>query len=144
MVNIGRPPLLSRYMNDQVKPQTETVIQPPDQPTMVWDGDCTFCRKWIERWARLTGGTVLYQQYQKTGDRFAPLNAADFRRAVCLIEPDGRVSRAAEAVYRSLYLAGSLPLFYRLYRTIPLFATVSEVIYRWVARNRDRLVRWGL
>jgi hypothetical protein len=30
----------------------------PERPLLVWDGDCDFCRRWIERWRRIAGDRV--------------------------------------------------------------------------------------
>ncbi len=110
---------------------------------MVWDGECDFCRRWIERWQRWTGGKIEFETYQQVGSRYAPLGPDEYRQAVFLIESDGKITRAAEAVFRSLWMAGSFQWPYNLYRSMPWFERASELVYRWVARNRDRLVRWG-
>lgn len=119
-------------------------VVPPNKPTMVWDGDCAFCARWIERWRRRTGDRIQYEKYQEIDNRFAPLSDAHYRRSVYLIEPDGDVTAAAEAVFRSLYLGGNIRVPYQLYRTVPLFAIITERGYEFVARNRNLLARLGL
>jgi len=42
---------------------------PADRPVLVFDGDCGFCRFWIERWRGATGGKVDYEPYQKVGKK---------------------------------------------------------------------------
>src|ERR1051326_8889356 len=93
-------------------PTITSHLQPPDPPTsqrplMIYDGDCSFCRRWIKRWGCLTGDTIDYQPYQTAAQRFADIPREDFGKSVFLIEPDGRRTRGAQALFRALSLAGS-------------------------------------
>ena len=120
----------------------------PSRPLLVWDGECSFCRRWIERWRGLTGDRVEYATYQDVAARFPEIPREKFAEAVRLIEPDGRVSGGAEAVFRTLSFARGRGWLIALYRRMPLFAPISEWIYRNVARRRpffDRAtsVIWG-
>src|SRR5690348_18511333 len=83
-----------------------TVAQPPPKPLMVYDGDCEFCILWVTRWAEQTRGAVDFQPLQVAAARFPEVPRSEFERAVQLIERDGRVSRGAAAVFRSLGEAG--------------------------------------
>src|SRR4030095_1826998 len=74
----------------------------PPKPLLIWDGDCDFCRLWIERWREMTADKVDYTTYQETAEHFPEISTNEFNRALVLIEPDGTVIFAAEAVYRSL------------------------------------------
>ena len=78
------------------------VASPPDKPLLIWDGDCHFCGLWIERWKVGTGDCVAYEKSQDVADRFPEIPREQFQKSVVLIEPDGRVYTAAEAVCRSL------------------------------------------
>ncbi len=115
------------------------------RPVMVFDGDCGFCRGWIARWQQATGDRIEYVPYQEAAPRFPQVPAANFARAVHLIEPDGRVCAGAEAVLRSLV---SIPVgdwLLGLYLTVPLFARISEALYRLVADHRgfaERITGW--
>ena len=83
---------------------------------MVFDGDCGFCRIWIARWRRGSTG-IDYVPYQEAADWFPAISREAFARAVHLVEPGGKVSRGAEAVFRALALGRPrrrLPLW--LYR----------------------------
>jgi len=111
----------------------------------VFDGECGFCRRWIERWRRLTGDAVEYAPYQEVASRFPEIPVEHFRQAAHLLEEDGRWSRGAEAVFRTLAYRRDDGGWLRLYRTVPGFAAISEWTYRQVARHRpafDRLTRW--
>ena len=120
-------------------------MTPAARPHFVYDGDCGFCRGWVERWRRRTGDRVVYAPFQEVADRFPSIALDAFRARVHLIEPDGRVSRGAEAVFRALSHAphGGWLLF--VYRRVPGFAAVAEAVYGWVAGHRSfltRLARW--
>src|SRR5229473_337032 len=75
------------------------VSNPPSKPLMIWDGDCHFCRRWIERWREMTAGRVDYEPFQTCAPRFPEIPRIEFEKAVQFIETDGRVFRAAEAAY---------------------------------------------
>jgi hypothetical protein len=64
---------------------------------------------------------------------------------VWLVEPDGRISGAAEAVCRALALPGKKRWMLWGYEHLPGLANVAEALYRLVSRNRglaDRIDRW--
>ena len=75
------------------------VSNPPPKPLLIWDGDCDFCRLWIERWREMTMGKVDYTTYQKATDRFPEIPPDEFNRSLVLIQQDGTVAFAADAVY---------------------------------------------
>jgi predicted DCC family thiol-disulfide oxidoreductase YuxK len=112
------------------------VGNPPPKPLMIWDGDCHFCKRWIERWREITAGKVDYCTYQETADRFPEVPVEQFKRAVAFIEPDGKTFFAAEAVYRSLRSRSSRKWLAWSYDHVPGFAVVSELAYKFIARHR--------
>src|ERR1051326_430233 len=79
-----------------------SVSNPPPKALLIWDGECHFCRLWIERWQEITAGKVDYATYQEAAHQFSEIPAEQFKHAMALIEPDGKTFFAAEAVYRSL------------------------------------------
>jgi predicted DCC family thiol-disulfide oxidoreductase YuxK len=113
------------------------------KPTMVYDGDCGFCRRWIGRWKKVTAGAVDYEPYQTAASRFSQVPEAEFKKAVYLFEPGGRVTHGAEAVFRSLATHRFLKWLPAFYGKAPIFLSVSEKIYQWIARNRSLLSRSG-
>lgn len=108
------------------------------KPLLVYDGDCDFCRKWITRWRRASGEGVDYAPYQEAAARFPQLQPERFKSAVHLIEPDGRISQGAEAVFRSLSYTPGRGWWLWLYLRVAPFAALSEWGYRQVARHRGR------
>ena len=112
------------------------------KPILIYDGDCGFCRRWIERWKKQTGSQVDYAPYQEVGGRFSHLSEADFKSSVQLVESDGKTYRGAEAVFRSLAAGGSQKLLWAYYH-VPGMRWTSEALYRLVATNRTFFSKIG-
>ncbi|PYL80786.1 MAG: hypothetical protein DMF21_07540 [Verrucomicrobia bacterium] len=112
------------------------VANPPSKPLLIWDGECHFCMRWIERWRVMTAGKIGYVTYQEVADQFPEIPRAEFGRAMTFIEPDGKTFFAAEAVYRSLQYRSSRKWLAWSYDHVPGFAEVSELAYRFIARQR--------
>lgn len=117
------------------------VSHPPERPLLIFDGECTFCRRWVGRWQRLVGDLAgaIESQQPELATRFPELTRERLDAAVHLVEPDGRVSRGAEAVFRSLVGVWRAPLW--AYEHLPGCARLSELVYRCVARRRLCLAR---
>ena len=112
------------------------VSNPPPKPLMIWDGECHFCKRWIERWREITAGKVDYATYQEAAPRFPEIPIEQFKRAVAFIEPDGEAFVAAKAVYRSLRYRSSRKWLAWSYDHVPGFAGISETAYKFIARHR--------
>jgi predicted DCC family thiol-disulfide oxidoreductase YuxK len=112
------------------------VSNPPPKPLLIWDGECHFCRLWIERWQEITADKVEYAPYQKAAQRFPEISIDQFQQAIVFIEPDGKALFAAEAVYRSLAYRRSRAWLAWAYDHVPGFAAVSEAGYSFIARHR--------
>lgn len=118
------------------------------KPTLIYDGDCGICRRWVDYWQRLTDGRVSYRPYQEAAADFPQIADDDFKRAVQLVEPDGHVHAGAAATYRVLCYAPGRQLWWWMYRRVPGFAAASEAAYAFLARRRDLLSQittllWG-
>ena len=112
------------------------VSNPPPKPLLIWDGGCDFCRLWIERWREITADKIDYATYQEAADRFPEVPVDQFQRAMVFIEPDGKVSLAAQVVYRSLAYRRSREWLAWSYDHLPGFACISETGYGFIARHR--------
>ena len=112
------------------------VSNPPPKPLMIWDGDCHFCRRWIERWREITAGEVEYATYQEAAGRFPEIPREQFPKSVVYIDKDGGVCFAAEAVYRSLRCRSSRKWLAWSYNHVPGFAPISEAVYKFIACHR--------
>ena len=113
------------------------VSNPPPKPLLIWDGDCDFCRLWIERWREMTAGKVDYTTSQEAVGRFPEIPPDEFHRSLVLVEPNGTVVFAAEAVYRSLAYRRPRKWLAWSYDHVPGFAAVSETGYGLIARHRN-------
>src|SRR5881394_1830096 len=112
------------------------VSNSPPKPLLIWDGECDFCRLWIERWREITAGKVEYATYQQAAHQFPEIPVEQFKRAMALIEPGGETFFAAEAVYRSLRYRSSRRWLAWSYDHVPGFAVISEIAYKFIARHR--------
>jgi predicted DCC family thiol-disulfide oxidoreductase YuxK len=104
---------------------------------MIWDGECLFCKMWIERWREITAGKVDYVTYQQAASQFPEIPLDQFKHAMAFIEPDGKTFFAAEAVYRSLQYRSSRKWLEWSYDHVPRFAAISESAYKFIARHRS-------
>jgi predicted DCC family thiol-disulfide oxidoreductase YuxK len=123
-------------------------VTTPPEPLLVFDGDCSFCRRWIARWRAVTGERVTYVPFQEAAERFPEVPRAAFAEAVHFRDASGTWSRGAEAVFRSLATAPGHAGSLWLHCHVPGFAFVTERAYRAVARHRDAADRvttllWG-
>ncbi len=115
---------------------------------MIYDGDCAFCKRWIERWKAWTGDSVDYEESQLVAERFPEITPERFARAVQLVQTNGEVIEGAEAVFLCLKDTPGKGWFYKVYAKRPLFAAVAEGAYDIVARRRKFFslmtrVLWG-
>ncbi len=114
----------------------QRVANPPTKPLLIWDGECHFCKLWIERWREITAGKVDYATYEQATHQFPEISVEQFKRAMAFIEPDGEAFFAAEAVYRSLGYRSSRRWLAWSYDHVPGFAAISETAYKFIARHR--------
>jgi len=110
---------------------------PESRPVMIYDGACGFCKRWIARWQNWTGTAIDYQPYQRAATNFPEISIDAFRRAVHLVEPDGKITRGAAAVFRSLALSNYLRWPQRAYQSVPGFAAICDAIYATIVAHRD-------
>lgn len=130
--------------------RSSTVItNPPAKPLVVFDGDCGFCRRWIEVWRGWTGEAVEYgpSQDPTLRERFPEIPAEHFEASIQLIEPDGSVFSGSEAVFRALaHVPGKRwPLW--IYEHVRGADWITEKAYGVVAKHRmpfSALTRWIL
>ncbi len=109
----------------------------PSLPLLVFDGDCRFCRLWVDYWRRLTGERVSYAPYQEVFQHFPQVSPAAFQAAIHLIMPDGQVLTGAHAVFRTLDHAPGQGWLLWLHQHLWGFPALSQWIYRFVAEHRS-------
>jgi predicted DCC family thiol-disulfide oxidoreductase YuxK len=106
-------------------------------PELVFDGNCSFCRAWVEYWKQITGNRVIYAPYQEIGDRFPDIPRDQFAAAVQLIMPDGRTFSGAHAVFQLLALVPGKGSLLWLYKRVPGFSLLANAAYAVIARHRS-------
>jgi predicted DCC family thiol-disulfide oxidoreductase YuxK len=103
---------------------------------MIYDGDCGFCRRWIESWRGMTGDQVDYATAQEVRERFPEIATETFEASVVLVDTDGSVYTGAEAVFRSRATVPNKRGWLWCYQKIPGWAALMEWGYRRVAHHR--------
>jgi predicted DCC family thiol-disulfide oxidoreductase YuxK len=127
-------------------PGEPTLNAPPARPLLLFDGDCGFCRFWVERWRSRTGDRVDYAAAQQEAMRFPQVTEEAWRRAAQLMMPDGTTYAGAEAVFVALACVPRYRWLLGAYRRVPGLRQASDAFYRFVAGHRDffaRLTRFG-
>jgi predicted DCC family thiol-disulfide oxidoreductase YuxK len=106
------------------------------RPLMIYDADCAFCRRWVERWRARTGPAVVYRPLQHPGLRGRlkiPRRSA--RRAVQLVD-HGKRHEGADAVFRALARAPRMRTIARI-GGLPIVRSVARKVYRLIAGHRS-------
>ncbi len=105
---------------------------------LVYDGNCDFCTRWVDRIRAATGNRVEFAASQEVDHRFPQISSEQFENAVQWIQPDGEVYSGAKAALYVLAFTGPTgKLLWWGHRRLPGFAGGAEAVYRLVARNRN-------
>jgi predicted DCC family thiol-disulfide oxidoreductase YuxK len=114
-----------------------------DRWILIWDGDCGFCRRWVERALRHDkSGSLTAIPYQECQGWLPDEVGQLSEQQAHLRSPDGRYWGGGDAAIRLMGLLG--------YRSVEAVLTLYPVRvlmgigYRFAARNRARLSHWGL
>ena len=99
----------------------------PQRPLLIYDGNCSFCRIWIDYWRQLTGDQLNYAASQDVAAQYPQITKDDFAKSVQLVRTDGSVASGALAVFESL----GKKSWYRW------LGAPAEFAYRLVAGHRD-------
>ncbi len=119
----------------------------PESPLLIFDGECSFCRRWVDFWRKLTGDSVDYAAYQSGAAEAHRIPLDEARARVQYLAGNGRFQGAA-AVFELLSRIRAYAWLAWAYRRVPGFAAISEAIYSLVAAHRDAANRftrllWG-
>jgi len=107
---------------------------PPAKPTLLWDGDCGFCKRQAEK---LRSETITLIPYQERPEPFKAISDEALSKSVYFIDDDGSVCNGAEAIYRARKAAKGKKAALWLYQRCRLFRWLSTKSYALVARNRN-------
>lgn len=114
----------------------------PKRPTLVYDGNCGFCRYWVLKWKKIASEHIDYFSYQEIASNFKDIPEFHFKEAVRFIDTNGKVYSGPDAAFQS-YLIGKKKLFiYTLYQKSPLFKKLCDIAYQWIADYRSIVFEW--
>ncbi len=108
-------------------------------PTLIFDGECPFCRKWVRRLQGiLHDERVTFRSLTEESVRvdFPGISKESLMQAIHFVTEDGTVQAGVDAIVAALSLrpAGKLSRALRL----PGLRQVSDAAYRTVAARRFR------
>ncbi len=117
-------------------PPVGSTAHPPERPLLLWDGQCGFCRRAVDRLVYLVGDRVEPVPFQEGADRVPDLDPAAMARAAHLVMPDGAVYVGAHSILRANALDGRAHPVLWLYEHVRPFTWVADRIYGWIAGHR--------
>jgi predicted DCC family thiol-disulfide oxidoreductase YuxK len=135
----GSEPVLARRDN----PDPPLIIPSRDKYFVLYDGRCAFCRTQASRLLALARqGKVELVDFQEPGalESFPGLSYEACMQAMHLVTPEGRVFRGFEAIVQALATRPVLRWPVHIYY-LPGVRHFCDWLYRWIARNRYRLIR---
>jgi predicted DCC family thiol-disulfide oxidoreductase YuxK len=116
----------------------------PERPTLIYDGECGFCRRSVEllrRWDREHRIAVVpFQDRARVAAFGIPLPALAAAMHLVLPPPDGRVLAGADAAPEILRLLPGKRWLAWAFR-FPGVPSLARRVYGWIARSRRCLVR---
>lgn len=108
-------------------------------PILIFDGDCAFCTSSVTWSKRLIKRLPTTQPYQFTDLAALGLTAEQCNLAVQYVDAQRRVQSGEDAVRAVLLASGRGWWLLGVFLGLPGIHWLSGVVYRWVARNRQRL-----
>lgn len=128
--------ILSCAMTEKRSPEL-LVARLPAKSELLYDADCSLCARWAKRWQWFAGPAVTLRPLQDAARDYPELRDT-LLTAIHLVEPNGRVTRAAEAILRSLAIGRKIHWPLRCYERCPLWRRLSESLYASLAAHRCR------
>jgi len=114
-----------------------------DVPWLVFDGDCAFCTSsatWVaDRLHRPAGPDARLIPWQYTDLTALDTTEERARFEVLWVEPDGRIEGGAAAFAAWLSFRGGVHGVLGQALAAPLIRSLAALVYRFVARHRDRM-----
>ncbi len=111
------------------------------QPVLLYDGDCGFCRLWVERlrrWDRKGAIRCVPAQERAAVAGLPPIDDDALDRAMHLVMPDGTVFAGGRAVPAVLQYLPGWRWLGGLFR-LPGAPWVTDMVYSNIAKRRHRL-----
>lgn len=113
----------------------------PTAPVVLWDGECGFCRKWVDHWRDRVPDDIRFVPFQEIAPELLQewgLDALELEGAMHFVDEQEHVHRGAGAVARLLRNAEEARylLFADLYGQVETFRLVADGAYRFIANHR--------
>ena len=103
---------------------------------LIYDGECSFCMRWVNRLKHVTQDQVDYLASKDAFERFPQITIEDYERSVQWVDLEGNVFEGAEAIFRALACVPGKKWPLWIYQNIPGFSLAAEWVYKTFARNR--------
>jgi predicted DCC family thiol-disulfide oxidoreductase YuxK len=110
----------------------------PVRATMVYDGDCGFCRRTAARWKKRFDRQIDFISFDEC--LLPEAKTKEFRSMVRFVSPDGAIHGGASAVAEMLAFSGH-HVWHRLYQ-LPVFHQLADLGYYLVATHRGFVGRF--
>ena len=108
---------------------------------LVYDGHCSFCRRWVARIARMDRSDTfefVARQTEGLTERFPKLVEGDFNTGMRLITPDDAIHVGADSAYQIVRRLRYWRRIAWLYH-VPGIHWLTRAVYTWIAANRQLL-----
>src|ERR1700730_5091258 len=102
------------------------------RPLLIFDGQCGFCRIWIQYWKQVTGPGVEYAAAEDVSASYPDIPREDYGKSVQLVMPEGEVLSGARAVFTTLTHAPGMAWVLWAYQHLPGFAPVTQAAYKLI------------
>ncbi len=114
----------------------------PISPTLVFDGNCKFCRRsinWFQ--TRDSHRALIYiaRQSPERAAQFPQLDDPRYEGTIQLVMPDGEIRSGEYAIATVLrYLPNRFWRITGSLITAPIIKPCATIVYKWIAKNRHR------
>ena len=107
------------------------------KPALYWDADCSFCRRWVDRWKADSGEAVEYLTLQEAPSAVKSAAGGEPFQRIVLVRGDGSMCTGAHAALEAQACGGGEGrLGLRLYQWLPPFRWAADAAYQWIAAHR--------
>ncbi|HLT29039.1 MAG TPA: DCC1-like thiol-disulfide oxidoreductase family protein [Myxococcaceae bacterium] len=110
---------------------------PIAKPLLIFDGECTFCRRSAKRFRVMTEGRVDTRASQEVDLEALGVEPEWVKRSVVFVDPESTHTEGSEAIFRALLHSPRRRIRWGARAgLVPGVLGISQIGYRWVARNR--------
>ncbi len=108
-----------------------------NETTVLYDGDCGFCKYWVIKWKRITKNDIQYYPFQRIIQHYPNLLEEELKKAVHLVDQNGKVYVGAAVPMRTLNQHKVWKHFSSAYFKFKPFKWLMDTVYKIIARNRN-------